>query len=89
MWPPPVPEGAKGVPTPCARCGVAALHIEARLTALLGDAETDLEGPRPQVAVRESVWLVCRSCGAEALGRVEGGDVFFRPEDLTWGRRAR
>ena len=67
---PPLPDGAKAVPDLCPRCGVAALHIEARLTAKpLGTYSN--AGAQLKIVAEETVHLVCHYCGAEVRGDIE------------------
>lgn len=69
---PPAPPGAKPVDTPCPNCGVPALHIEARLKAKpIGSFS--LSGAQMKVSAHETVFLVCRGCGARVEGDVEPG----------------
>jgi hypothetical protein len=80
---PPVPPGAKPVPNPCPRCGTPALHIEERLT-VKRPGTYSLAGVQTKVAATQSVYLVCRACGAEVEGTVEadGAHANFNPDAM-------
>ncbi|MGN2642422.1 hypothetical protein ACTD5D_40870 [Nocardia takedensis] len=82
---PPVPPGAKDLRgrATCPGCAADALHIEARLTTQpIGTFS--LAGVGTKFAARETVWLVCRACGAQTQGRPDGqGHAAFDPGAMT------
>ena len=82
---PPAPPGAKDLRgrATCPGCAADALHIEARVTAQpIGTFS--LAGVVPKLPARETIWLVCRACGAQAQGRPDGhGNADFDPGDMT------
>jgi predicted RNA-binding Zn-ribbon protein involved in translation (DUF1610 family) len=79
-----IPPGAKAVPAPCPNCQQPTLHIEEKLKARpLGSFS--LAGAQMKFSARAGVFLVCRSCGAEAEGVVEDGSTHatFDPADMV------
>lgn len=82
---PPVPPGAKDLRgrATCPGCAADALHIEARLIPQpIGTFS--LAGVMTKFPARESVWLVCRACGAQTQGRPDGqGNADFNPAEIT------
>jgi hypothetical protein len=79
---PPIPDGAKAVPNPCPRCGSTQLHIEARV-AVTPVGGFSLAGVQTKFPVRETVFLVCRACSAQAQGRPDGdGHARFDPDAM-------
>ncbi|MFC8045353.1 hypothetical protein [Nocardia sp. NPDC057353] len=82
---PPAPAGAKDLQgrKHCPACAADALHIEARFTTQpLGTFS--LAGVATKTVAHETVWLVCRVCGAQAQGRPDGhGNADFDPAEMT------